>query len=271
MRSSRRGRWHLWLLAALAVAFFAGFLWIARGVRDGSSLAAWDSHLTHELVEARNPRWDRVLWCFTLVGNTPVMSALASSAVLLLAVWGRLSRAILMAGALASAQGVSSAAKALAHHARPPQALALIKLPGSFSLPSGHAFLTLLFLGLLVFLLFRGIGLGGPRARGAGRLRPWLLLGVTTIVAATIEAFVGLSRVYLGVHWASDVLAGWFIGGAWLALSFGTFLAWERGPRPLGDRRPWGSRASRVALAVALGLIVAVTVVLAAWADPLLV
>ncbi len=66
-----------------------------------------------------------------------------------------------MAGTLASAQGVSSLAKALVQRVRPPEAIALIEQPGSFSLPSGHAFLTLVFLGLLVLLGSSGVGRTG--------------------------------------------------------------------------------------------------------------
>ncbi len=81
---------------------------------------------------------------------------------------------------------------------------------------------------------------------------------------------VGLSRVYLGVHWASDVLAGWCLGGAWLAFLLGVFLTWERGSRPLRDKRPWRGRATRATVAAALVLVTAVAVLVTAWADPLL-
>lgn len=263
-----RGRWHLWLLAGLAVALFAGFLWIALHVGADSSLVAWDGRITEALAGVRTPEWDRVFWFFTLLGNTPVMVALASSAVLLLLAWGRRARAILVAGTLLSALGMSNLAKALVHRARPPVAIALVDQPGSFSLPSGHAFLTLVFLGLLVFLAFRGIGLGQPRAaRGARLLMP---VPVVLIVATAVVILGGLSRIYLGVHWASDVLAGWCLGGTWLALWLGVFLARERDSRPPRDSRPWRGRASRVTLTVVLVLIAAVVVFLAASADPLL-
>ena len=263
-----RGRWHLWLLAGLAVVLFAGFVWIARGAEADSSLSVWDGRITDALVGARTLGWDRALWCFTLLGNTPVMVVLAFSAVLLLLAWGRRARAILVAGALLSALGISNLGKALVHRPRPPEAIALIDQPGSFSLPSGHAFLTLVFLGLLVFLAFRALGLG--RSRAARRARRLLPMAVVSIVAAAVVVFIGSSRVYLGVHWASDVLAGWCLGGTWLALSLGVFLAWERGGRPLCDTRPWKGKGSRMTLTVALLLIAAVVVFLAAWADPLL-
>jgi membrane-associated phospholipid phosphatase len=253
-----------WVLAAPALALFAGFLWMALEAAPGSSLAAWDGHVTDALVGARTFGWNRVFWCFSLLGNTPVMVALASSAVILLLAWGARARAVLVAGALLSAFGVSSLTKALVHRTRPPEAMALIGQPGSFSMPSGHAFLTLVFAGLLVFLAFRVIG-----ARRPGDARRWLRLFIVAIVATAVVVLVGLSRVYLGVHWASDVLAGWCLGGAWLALVLGVFLVWDRSSRPLFDRQPWRGKATRLALAVILVLIAAVVVILAAWADPL--
>jgi membrane-associated phospholipid phosphatase len=232
---------------------------MARSAGYGSSLAAWDARVTDGLVGARTAGWDRVFWCFSLLGDTPVMAALTSTAVLLLLVWGRRARAALVAGALLSAQGASDLAKALVHRARPPEAIALVARPGSFSLPSGHAFLTLVFFGLLVFLAFR-----------AWRVRRRWLPSVVAILAATVVVLVGLSRVYLGVHWASDVLAGWGLGGAWLALSLGLFQIWEGGSRSLRDSRPRGGKVSRASLTVVLALVTAIAVFLAAGADPLL-
>jgi membrane-associated phospholipid phosphatase len=266
---AQRG-WHPWVLALPVAALFAGFLWLALEARGGSFLAAWDGQVTDVLVGVRTPGWDGTFWFFSLLGNTPVMVALASLVVLLLVAWGARARAILMAGALLSAFGASSLAKALVHRARPPEAIALIAQPGSFSLPSGHAFLTLVFAGLLAFLAFRGIGAGHAGHSGRpSNARPWLLRVVVLIVATAVVALVGLSRVYLGVHWASDVLAGWCLGGAWLALVLGAFLAWERGSRPLRDKRPWRGR-TRVTLAVVLVLAAAIAVFLSARVDPLL-
>ena len=285
--AASRRPWLLGGLAALAAALFAVFLWIALEAGAGSSLAAWDGGVTDAFVGARSAGWDRLFWSFTLVGNSPVMAALTVMTVVLLLAWGRWARAVLVAGALASAEATSDLVKAVVQRPRPPEAIALIGPPGSPSLPSGHAFLTLVFLGLLVFLAFR---LGARRpggARGGARVGPRLpsgerrpggtrgarrrvLLTLIAIVAAGVVILVGLSRVYLGVHWTSDILAGWCLGGAWLAVALGLFTAWERSGRPLRDGQPWRGRASRTALTVGLALAAAGTVILAAWTEPLL-
>lgn len=86
---------------------------------------------------------------------------------------------------------------------RPPAALRLVHA-GGFSFPSGHTTLATLAYGLLAFLL----SMSFPRYR-------WIFAA-----AAAVLAFgVGLSRVYLAVHWTTDVAGGWLLGISWLALA----------------------------------------------------
>lgn len=71
-----------------------------------------------------------------------------------------------------------------------------------FSFPSGHSLMTALFYGFLLFMVVR-----------TGKVRQgqkWMIAGILVCV----PILVGLSRVYLGVHYASDVLAGWAVGVA---------------------------------------------------------
>jgi undecaprenyl-diphosphatase len=79
---------------------------------------------------------------------------------------------------------------------------------GSYSLPSGHAFLALCLYGLLASHAFRLLRARRPE----DRLAPALLIAG----AAGAVLLVGISRVYLGVHYPTDVLAGYLLAFAWL-------------------------------------------------------
>ncbi|WP_374196641.1 phosphatase PAP2 family protein [Streptomyces sp. ISL-96] len=86
--------------------------------------------------------------------------------------------------------------------------------------PSGHAMTAVVTCGLLVWLLgLRGVN---PRLRTA------------VLVVGTVSWLgVGVTRLYLGVHWVSDVLGGWLLGGAVVALSvvaYGRLVASREGP-----------------------------------------
>lgn len=89
------------------------------------------------------------------------------------------------------------------------------------SFPSGHAMISSAIYLTLALMLAEGIEADGWRGR-AGR---------AAVVAffSAIAVLIGMSRVYLGVHWPSDVLAGWCFGTAW------ALLVW------IGDRR-WARR-----------------------------
>ncbi|MET8682498.1 phosphatase PAP2 family protein [Streptomyces sp. NPDC004647] len=84
------------------------------------------------------------------------------------------------------------------------------------SFPSGHAMTAALACSLLLWLLLRAGVRGG-----------WL--AAASAVALVSVAGVGFTRLYLGVHWLSDVLAGWLLGVALTALAAAVCLRWEAG------------------------------------------
>ena len=97
---------------------------------------------------------------------------------------------------------------------RPPAILHAVRAINA-SFPSGHATLS-----ATVFLT-----LGALIAHFAERRR----VRVYALAAAVIlSLLVGCSRVYLGVHWPTDVLAGWCVGAAWALVWWGAAIAWER-------------------------------------------
>jgi undecaprenyl-diphosphatase len=262
-----------WVAVGAGVISLAVFVWVAYAVVTGGGIVGWDSSVTDWLVAARTPGWSRALWVFTLLGNSPLIAACIAGAVLLLLAWGKWSNALLVAAGTGLAQVVSTVVKASFGRTRPPVALALIEQPGSSSLPSGHAFMTMVAAVLALFLLFEWTADRRLRIPGESRRLPWRRVvrvgGV--VMAAVLVAAIGVSRVYLGVHWASDVVAGWSLGVAWAVFALGTRRLCVRRAalRPHVGAGPLLERAPRVWLAMLVVLVVAVAAVVAAVTDPL--
>ena len=131
---------------------------------------------------------------------------------------------------LASGGGlvITTVLKDLFQRDRPPAILHAVRAINA-SFPSGHAALS-----ATVFLT-----LGALIAHFAERRR----VRVYALAAAVILSLVvGCSRVYLGVHWPTDVLAGWCVGAAWALLWWGAAIAWER----ITHRRLSTGRVARI-------------------------
>ena len=97
------------------------------------------------------------------------------------------------------------AIKSLVGRSRPPLAEAVPPYESSASFPSGHALNAIVITGILVYSIL--LIVRTQRAR-------WL----TVIVGGAYAIAIGLSRVYLGHHWLSDVVGAWLLGLAWLAV-----------------------------------------------------
>lgn len=137
-------------------------------------------------------------------GSTPSLVVIALAAAGWLALKGRKGDALLVIGASAGAFALGPVLKAIVERPRPALSDHVVFVH-SWSYPSGHGLNSMVVLGLLTVL--------AVRARpGALRRTLLALLGTFLVVV------VGASRVYLGVHWPSDVLAGWLIGVLWLTI-----------------------------------------------------
>ena len=125
---------------------------------------------------------------------------------------GRRADAVLAVGAMAGASLVFTVLKNILDRSRPPAADRLVGVTNE-SLPSGHATMSFVVTGTIVVLAWAG--------------RSALARVALVVAAAAWIGAVGATRVYLGVHWFSDVLAGWAVGAAWLALCVTVWLRWR--------------------------------------------
>ena len=105
------------------------------------------------------------------------------------------------------------ALKEIFHRSRPP--LPLVPGAGGYSFPSGHSLGGFTFCGVIIYLICHS---------KASLLNKWLL----SILSFLFGLLIGLSRIYLHVHFASDVLGSFFITIVWLSLSFIFFRVFQK-------------------------------------------
>lgn len=185
-------------------AVTAGALVAAAGVVfalvvDGESLDAADAPVLAEMVAVRAPgltAWSEGLAVF---GGTLFTGGLAVLCAVVLALRGRPRRALVWAAAVVVGAVTIRLLKESVERARPPLATRVTE-ETSASLPSGHALMAAVGLGLTAAAV---VALG----RGPAR---WLAV----VAAVVLAGAIGISRAYLGVHWTTDVLAGWLLGTA---------------------------------------------------------
>ena len=139
---------------------------------------------------------------------------MVAAAIFLLRGWRR--GALLVVVTLAGAGLLDVGLKLFFQRARPEPFFPDYPLPDSFSFPSGHALFATCFFGGLAVLL-------------SHRLRSRLLQVLIWIVALLLIVLIGASRVYLGVHYPTDVLGGFAVGIVWVvSVALGDRLAERR-------------------------------------------
>jgi undecaprenyl-diphosphatase len=188
----------------LASVLFLSHALVAESVVAGAPPATADLPVLDWMVLHRTAA---LTWLFTRIsacGGTIGMTVLATVAAV--GLWAAHHRraAVAIAATAAGSALLVVIAKNLYVRSRPPPDVQVVR-QSSLSLPSGHALGSIVVIGMLAILAGSLLGSRGPR----------ILLACLTTLAV---ALIGLSRLYLGVHWLSDVLAGWLLGGAWLAL-----------------------------------------------------
>ncbi|QQO78045.1 phosphatase PAP2 family protein [Actinomyces sp. HMT897] len=193
------GRAPLLTGAALAVIVFCV---LALGVVTGTGLTNLDPTVTGWAVHARTRPVSAVATFLSTMASTPGLTALTVLTALLLAWRGYRQHAGVLLVAMIGSSTLTVLVKDAWERGRPSTTLLLGKPASSFSFPSGHSLNSTVFLGVLA---------GFVLVSGACQAYKSVALGTALLVAAG----VGLSRVYLGYHWMTDVLAGWSLGLAW--------------------------------------------------------
>jgi membrane-associated phospholipid phosphatase len=174
-----------------------------------------DVKITHELQDDL-PSWANVIMqAVSWPGYLIQSSILIVLIVGVFAGFGLRWEAIALLFAAVSSTAINALIKGIISRPRPGADLVnVFQILNSYSFPSGHVMFYTTFFGFLLFLSFTLLK------------RSWPRILVNTIMILLI-ALVGISRIYLGEHWASDVIGGYLLGSLLLALSV-IFYYWGK-------------------------------------------
>lgn len=220
--ASLPGSPRLWVMLGAACLLGYGFAEVADYVfddsRDGEADPdAFDRSVAQFFQQFRTPLLTQVAIDFTSLGSSSVLSLfalLAYSAVILAKDRrGFIHLSIALVGAFMWPELL----KGLFERERPPGVLHLVPA-AAFSFPSGHSFGAATCYATFAFFVARYV----PRR--------WHVEVYFYALATFIVLLVGLTRVYLGVHHATDVMAGIAAGGAWAFFLAAAFSLWYRAP-----------------------------------------
>jgi undecaprenyl-diphosphatase len=194
----------------LLVACLLVFGTVAEGVRD-NEVFLLDTLATPFLHAHANPVLDDVMNDATTIGSTAVIPALFVIAIVLLCIRRRFGAALFLAIASGGALLLNGLMKLFFHRPRP--VLPWAQIPPDFSFPSGHTMNSVAFYLALAVIV-------------------WSILGRRWGIAATAGAIalctlIGISRIYLGFHYFTDVVGGALAGIAWVLV---TMAAFRTGP-----------------------------------------
>ena len=175
---------------------FPGDLWLAQGIQSFSN-----DFLTTIM--------QGISFIFNTLGSLVIIAAIG------LLVWWRTGwreAVLILVGGIFSA--TSSLFKAIIDRPRPSVDLVnVFSQAETTSFPSGHSFFAFIFFGFVAYLT-------------AARLQNKSLRIIILTILAALILLVGISRVYLGAHWPSDVIGGYLTGGVFLTILIWIDKAW---------------------------------------------
>lgn len=219
----RRGSWLDASVLAPVTALILGATAaavLADGARESGDLSVYDPAASAAIIAARSTGVTWAAQALTFAGSTLALVPLTAFLLLTLALRGRWRAMAAVAMGMSLSLGLTVVLKTTVGRLRPAVADVLGTVDTGYAFPSGHTLNATVFYGLLAgLLILRTRSTHARVAIAAG----WLVLAVA----------VGLSRVYLGYHWMTDVMAGWSLGLAVLgSVLLASMLLWRgRGTR----------------------------------------
>jgi undecaprenyl-diphosphatase len=190
------------LLGALLIAATALFIfgWVAEEMLEGDTWQL-DAFVRTAVHQVSTPGFTRVMQVFSFLGSVAAVTTMSLLAVCVSLYFRHTRTAALLVVTMLGVAVLDVALKHAFHRPRPAPFFGA--MPNSYSFPSGHALGSLCFYGMLAAIL-------APLARGrVAKFGIWM-------AAVVLIGMIGISRIYLGVHYPSDVFAGYCAAIVWV-------------------------------------------------------
>ena len=195
------------LLAALGLWLFSA---IADEILDKESFT-FDKEILLTLRELHTPVLDKVMLGFTFLGEPVILLIVCLVIGTWLLIRGQRSQATILIIAAGGAVALNNLLKVLFGRARPMLWERVVDV-GQYSFPSGHAMISMVIFGTIGYLL-------------SSKFPLWRI-GIISLTILLVTG-IGLSRLYLGVHWPTDIVAGYAAGLVWLITCIFSLQVWQ--------------------------------------------
>lgn len=190
---------NVWMGITFAIALLMLIWLVTTGRADYV-----DFHLREKLLTLGSLKFVDIWRDITLLGSGALITALVIASMTILILRGELQYLKYLTGVMIAAVAIENGLKWMVHRARPTEIFANT-MPSSYSFPSGHALFALSFYVSFTVIFAHRLPL-------LGRMVLW-------VVTALVVTFIGVSRIFLGVHYPSDVLGGYLAAALCLSLS----------------------------------------------------
>lgn len=199
----------VWIVCILFTGFFA---FIARSIHL-HTISSFDNPIIDVVQGAQAPWLTSVMKTFTTIGSTTTVALLALVTLALLLWKKHRAQALLFVVALAGTGILNQVLKFIFKRERP-DFDRLIDI-GGYSFPSGHTMMAFSLYTILAYIIWRNLR------------NVWSRMGIT-ILAIFMIVMIAVSRIYLGVHFPSDVVAGMLASAVWLFASIAVYQHYQR-------------------------------------------
>jgi undecaprenyl-diphosphatase len=197
-------KYRIWIIGAVLVVSTALFFELSEDLVTESWINTFDQNFSTFIFAHRTSFLTSFMLFITSLGSAQTILVLLVISCSLFYILRHRYYSIILLISAASSYLLVSVLKILIHRNRPEIQNALV-IENTFSFPSGHTMFAIAFYVLLGYLLFR---------LSKNNIQRFALI----IVSSSIAILIGFSRIYLGAHWLSDVLASYFLGGSLLCL-----------------------------------------------------